>query len=95
MQEVQQPGEAARKGEVWDQQMNICNTIDSIRKLLGQLEGRLSPVLQSQAASGAAETAVTPKPPPLPMLVKQLTANRDDLQSIETRISILLERLEL
>jgi len=92
---IGQEPEVARKGEVWEQQMNVSNGINNIRKLIGQLEDRLSPVLQPQVASGAGEAVETPKPSPLPMLVKQLTANREDLQNIETRISILLERLEL
>ncbi len=86
--------EVARKGEVWDQQSNIYNLINSIRKLAGQLEERLAPVLQPQPPQG--ETAETPKPPTcVPVLVKQLTAARDDLQLIETRIGSMLERLEL
>jgi hypothetical protein len=86
--------DVARKGEVWDQQSNICTLINSIRKLVNQLEERLAPVLQPQPPQG--ETAETPKPPAcVPMLLKQLTANRDDLHLLETRIGSLLERLEL
>ncbi len=85
--------DVARKGEIWDQQSNIYTLINSIRKLVTQLEERLAPVLQPQPQGEATETA---KPPGIvPVLVEQLTGNRDDLQLIETRISCLLERLEL
>lgn len=91
----QEPAEAPRKGEVWEQQTLLYERITNIRKLVGQLTDRLSPVLNSQQVGGAAEVAETPKEPSKPLLIKQLRANNSDLQSIEARLGSLMERLEL
>ena len=93
------PGEkgAARKGEIWDQLSTLYQHITAIRKLVAQLEERLSPVLQPHppTTGGVGEGAETPKEPSMPVLIKQLRANNNDLQSIEARLGSLMERLEL